>query len=216
MDLSHPSLFAVAVREAPGTLPLPLRCRLYVLYPVVEPPYVTGFDIETYVGMDLPTVATAMGSWAEEHELRLEEAHFVMDGEQVTVSANLQPPQQTDWAIEPRGNSIFHYPQVSLTQYTDQDSYSHQLVYPRRERCFVEPMTAAAASAFQCRISVSNTIRELCYLLVIPSPRKEPLPLSPHHTTDSVPTNGHSPNPRPTNESTPGRTPRLYSFETEV
>ena len=65
----------------------------------------------------------------------------------------------------------FLYNQVSLTQHTDRDSYSHQLVYPRRERFFIEPKSAA--SAVKCRISVSNSIRELSYLLVIPfSPKK--------------------------------------------
>ena len=65
----------------------------------------------------------------------------------------------------------FLYNQVSLTKHTDRDSYSHQLVYPHRERFFIEPKSAA--SAVKCRISVSNSIRELSYLLVIPfSPKK--------------------------------------------
>ena len=59
-DLRYPSLFAVAVRDGPGYLPLPLRCCLYVLYPEVEQssPMVAGFDIEVYIGMKLQTVAT--------------------------------------------------------------------------------------------------------------------------------------------------------------
>lgn len=59
-DLCHPSLFAVAVHEYPGSIPLPLRCCLYVLYPELEPdmPMVAGFDIETYIGMNVRTVAT--------------------------------------------------------------------------------------------------------------------------------------------------------------
>ena len=59
-DLRYPSLFAVAVRDGPGSIPLPLRCCLYVLYPELEQsnPMVAGFDIETYVGMKLQTVAT--------------------------------------------------------------------------------------------------------------------------------------------------------------
>ena len=61
-ELSHPSLFAVAVRDSPGgiSIPLPLRCCLYVLYPLIEPTasMVTGFDVEAYVGMNIQTVAT--------------------------------------------------------------------------------------------------------------------------------------------------------------
>ena len=59
-DLRHPSLFAVAVREGPGSIPLPLRCCLYVLYPELERdmPMVSGFDVETYIGMNVKTVAT--------------------------------------------------------------------------------------------------------------------------------------------------------------
>ena len=59
-DLYHPSLFAVAVSDSPGSIPLPLRCCLYVLYPVLEPniTMVTGFDIEAYIGMNVKTVVT--------------------------------------------------------------------------------------------------------------------------------------------------------------
>ena len=56
-ELSHPSLFAVAVRDTPGSIPLPLRCCLFVLYPLIEN-MVAGFDVEAYVGMNIPTVAT--------------------------------------------------------------------------------------------------------------------------------------------------------------
>ena len=56
-DLSYPSLFAVAVRESPGSIPLPLCCTLYVLYPELDQhATLTGFDIETYIGMSLKTV----------------------------------------------------------------------------------------------------------------------------------------------------------------
>lgn len=59
-DLRYPSLFAVAVRDGPGSIPLPLRCCLYVLYPELEPnsAMVAGFGIETYIGMRLQTVTT--------------------------------------------------------------------------------------------------------------------------------------------------------------
>jgi hypothetical protein len=192
-ELCHPSLFAVAVRDTRGSIPLPLRCCLYVLYPPIEPTVsmVTGFDVEAYVGINIPTVATAVMSWAEQHDLKLEETHFVMSGEQVTVSADLLPPHQTDWDINRRGDGKFLYNQVSLTQHTDRDSYSHQLVYPRRERFFIEPKSAA--SAVKCRISVSNSIRELSYLLVIPfSPKKEATPdlASPEHR-HSLPLSSH-------------------------
>ena len=71
-ELSHPSLFAVAVRDTPGSIPLPLRCCLYVLYPLIEPSVsmVTGFDVEAYVGMNIPTVATVS---SESHIVRV---HF--------------------------------------------------------------------------------------------------------------------------------------------
>ncbi|CAI8040034.1 hypothetical protein GBAR_LOCUS22323 [Geodia barretti] len=192
-ELCHPSLFAVAVRDTPGSIPLPLRCCLYVLYPVIEPTVsmVTGFDVEAYVGMNIPTVATAVMSWAEQHDLKMEETHFVMSGEHVTVSADLLPPHQTDWDVSRRGDGKFLYNQVSLTQHTDRDSYSHQLVYPHRERFFIEPKSAA--SAVKCRISVSNSIRELSYLLVIPfSPKKEATPdlASPEHR-HSLPLSSH-------------------------
>ena len=35
--------------------------------------------------------------------MKLEESHFTMSGEQVTVTADL-PPQQTDWDIVRRGD----------------------------------------------------------------------------------------------------------------
>ena len=59
-NLHHPSLFAVAVREVPGSIPLPLRCCLYVLYPALEAniSMVAGFDVEVYIGMNVSTVAT--------------------------------------------------------------------------------------------------------------------------------------------------------------
>ena len=63
-ELSHPSLFVVAVSDSgPGSIPLPLRCCLYVLYPGIVPSanMVAGFDVETYVGMNLQTVATVSG-----------------------------------------------------------------------------------------------------------------------------------------------------------
>ena len=51
----------------------------------------------------------AVMSWAEQHDFKLEETHFVMSGEQVTVSADLIPPQQTDWGIERRGDGKVCY-----------------------------------------------------------------------------------------------------------
>ena len=43
-------------------------------------------------------------SWAEQHDLKLEETHFIMSGEQVTLSAELLPPHQTDWDVHGRGH----------------------------------------------------------------------------------------------------------------
>ena len=43
-------------------------------------------------------------SWAEQHDLKMEETHFVMSGEHVTVSADLLPPHQTDWDVNRRGD----------------------------------------------------------------------------------------------------------------
>ena len=59
-ELCNPSLFAVAVRESPGSIPLPLKCCLYVLYPGFDSSIamLTTFDVETYIGMNLQTVAT--------------------------------------------------------------------------------------------------------------------------------------------------------------
>lgn len=39
-----------------------------------------------------------VSSWADKNRMKLEESHFVMSGEQVTVNAYL-PPEQTDWDI---------------------------------------------------------------------------------------------------------------------
>ena len=65
----------------------------------------------------------------------------------------------------------FFYTQVSLAQDTDSDTYSHQLIYPPRQRFFIEPKDAR--NAVKCTVTVANTIRELCKLLVIPySPKK--------------------------------------------
>ena len=61
------------------------------------------------------------------------------------------------------------YTQVALTQDTDSDaytSYSHRLVYPPCKRFFIEPK--AAASAIKCNITVIDSQRELCRLLVVP------------------------------------------------
>ena len=38
----------------------------------------------------------------------LEETHFVMSGEQVTVTASLLPAGQTDWTVECRGDGKVH------------------------------------------------------------------------------------------------------------
>ena len=72
---------------------------------------------------------------------------------------------------------LFHqlrYTQVALTQDTDSDaytSYSHHLVYPPCKRFFIEPK--AAASAIKCNITVIDSQRELCKLLVVPfSPKR--------------------------------------------
>ena len=66
------------------------------------------------------------------------------------------------------------YTQVALTQDTDSDaytSYSHRLVYPPCKRFFIEPK--AAASAIKCNITVIDSQRELCRLLVVPfSPKR--------------------------------------------
>ena len=43
-------------------------------------------------------------SWADENNLRFDESHFIMSGEQVTVTASLIPANQSDWGIECRGN----------------------------------------------------------------------------------------------------------------
>ena len=43
-------------------------------------------------------------SWAENHDLNLEETHFIMSGEQVAVAADLLPSHQTDWEVDRRGN----------------------------------------------------------------------------------------------------------------
>ena len=58
---------------------------------------------------------------------------------------------------------------MALTQDTDSDaytSYSHCLVYPPRKRFFIEPK--AAASAIKCNITVIDSQRKLCRLLVVP------------------------------------------------
>ncbi len=58
-ELLHPSLYAVAVNERDFPLEphLPLRCTLFVSYPVLEPTVsVSGLYVTTYAGMDLKTV----------------------------------------------------------------------------------------------------------------------------------------------------------------
>lgn len=54
-----PSLYAIAVKEN-FPCPLPLRCSLFVTYPVLnnESATVTAFDIMAYVGMALKSVTT--------------------------------------------------------------------------------------------------------------------------------------------------------------
>ena len=53
-----PSLFAVAIKDN-FPRPLPLRCSLFVAYPQLDRgASVAGFDIETYIGMNLMTVTT--------------------------------------------------------------------------------------------------------------------------------------------------------------
>ena len=44
-----------------------------------------------------------VSSWAEKNHMKLDERHFTMSGEQVTVTADL-PPQQTDWEVVKRGD----------------------------------------------------------------------------------------------------------------
>ncbi len=60
-SLVHPSLYAVAVNERDFSLEphLPLRCSLYISYPVLEPTAsVSGLYVTSYVGMKLKTVYT--------------------------------------------------------------------------------------------------------------------------------------------------------------
>ena len=66
-ELSRPSLFAVGVRDGLRTIPLPLRCLLYIVHPESgREATITGVEMEAYVGMELGTVTTV--SWGEVRE----------------------------------------------------------------------------------------------------------------------------------------------------
>ena len=78
-DLHHPSLFAVAVRDGPGSIPLPLRCCMYVLYPLIDQTIsmVTGFDVEAYIGMNVATVATVSNIYQYIRTVHVQEIMYI-------------------------------------------------------------------------------------------------------------------------------------------
>ena len=65
----------------------------------------------------------------------------------------------------------FPYSQIALTHHTDRSTYSHKLAYPPCERFFIEPKRAR--NAVKCKLTVADTIADLCAVLVVPySPQK--------------------------------------------
>ena len=65
-ELVGPSLFAVGMRDGPRTIPLPLKCVLYTVYPECgREATITGVEVEAYVGMELNTVTTVSWGWGQ-------------------------------------------------------------------------------------------------------------------------------------------------------
>ncbi|XP_064389092.1 uncharacterized protein LOC135337116 isoform X2 [Halichondria panicea] len=164
-SLVHPSLYAVAVNDRDFSLEphLPLRCSLYISYPVLEPTAsVSGLYVTSYVGMKLKTVYTAVTNQTTENKSKFEEKHFTLLGDSVRVDAGLTN-QSDEWVMTPCDSGEFTYNQLALTQETDKDSYSHTPAYPPHTTFFVE--LRGVAAAVRCRVKLlSGDGTEISYI----------------------------------------------------